>query len=132
MGQSVSWLSGLLWAKKQIRILILGLVRDRLPPPPEPLVTSNYRSQKALLTDTSVPGQRRQDHVTIQTKGSTRPTSQVHRMRTRRLTKPPRQIKKIITTVPAVGGGGGAGAGGGRGGGGGGRGGRAAGRPGGR
>jgi len=26
MGQSVSWLSGLLWAKKEIRILILGLV----------------------------------------------------------------------------------------------------------
>ncbi|KAI3328298.1 ADP-ribosylation factor-like protein 1 [Ustulina deusta] len=25
MGQSVSWLSGLLWAKKEIRILILGL-----------------------------------------------------------------------------------------------------------
>lgn len=27
MGQSVSWLSGLIWAKKEIRILILGLVR---------------------------------------------------------------------------------------------------------
>lgn len=27
MGQSMSWLSGLLWAKKEIRILILGLVR---------------------------------------------------------------------------------------------------------
>lgn len=26
MGNSVSWLSGLLWAKKEIRILILGLV----------------------------------------------------------------------------------------------------------
>ena len=26
MGQSVSWLSGLIWAKKEIRILILGLV----------------------------------------------------------------------------------------------------------
>ncbi|KAJ3521948.1 hypothetical protein NM208_g13071 [Fusarium decemcellulare] len=25
MGNSVSWLSGLLWAKKEIRILILGL-----------------------------------------------------------------------------------------------------------
>lgn len=28
MGQSMSWLSGLLWSKKEIRILILGLVRD--------------------------------------------------------------------------------------------------------
>lgn len=27
MGQSVSWLSSLIWAKKEIRILILGLVR---------------------------------------------------------------------------------------------------------
>jgi ADP-ribosylation factor-like protein 1 len=27
MGQSVSWLSNLFWAKKEIRILILGLVR---------------------------------------------------------------------------------------------------------
>jgi hypothetical protein len=27
MGQSVSWLSNLIWAKKEIRILILGLVR---------------------------------------------------------------------------------------------------------
>ena len=26
MGQSVSWLSSMLWAKKEIRILILGLV----------------------------------------------------------------------------------------------------------
>jgi hypothetical protein len=26
MGQSVSWLSNLIWAKKEIRILILGLV----------------------------------------------------------------------------------------------------------
>jgi len=26
MGASVSWLSGMLWAKKEIRILILGLV----------------------------------------------------------------------------------------------------------
>lgn len=26
MGASMSWLSGLLWAKKEIRILILGLV----------------------------------------------------------------------------------------------------------
>lgn len=25
MGQSMSWLSGLVWAKKEIRILILGL-----------------------------------------------------------------------------------------------------------
>lgn len=28
MGQSMSWLSSLLWSKKEIRILILGLVRD--------------------------------------------------------------------------------------------------------
>jgi hypothetical protein len=26
MGQSMSWISSLLWAKKEIRILILGLV----------------------------------------------------------------------------------------------------------
>lgn len=26
MGNSMSWISGLLWAKKEIRILILGLV----------------------------------------------------------------------------------------------------------
>lgn len=31
MGASVSWLSGLLWAKKEIRILILGLVRRIMP-----------------------------------------------------------------------------------------------------
>lgn len=28
MGNSVSWLSGFLFSKKEIRILILGLVRD--------------------------------------------------------------------------------------------------------
>jgi ADP-ribosylation factor-like protein 1 len=28
MGQSMSWVSSLLWAKKEIRILILGLVRS--------------------------------------------------------------------------------------------------------
>ncbi len=27
MGQTMSWVSNLLWAKKEIRILILGLVR---------------------------------------------------------------------------------------------------------
>lgn len=27
MGQSMSWLTGLMWSKKEIRILILGLVR---------------------------------------------------------------------------------------------------------
>jgi len=32
MGASVSWLSGLLWSKKEIRILILGLVFHHLPP----------------------------------------------------------------------------------------------------
>lgn len=31
MGQSMSWLSSLLWAKKEIRILILGLVRTVMP-----------------------------------------------------------------------------------------------------
>jgi hypothetical protein len=34
MGASVSWLSGLLWAKKEIRILILGLVCLVLQPLP--------------------------------------------------------------------------------------------------
>lgn len=33
MGNSVSWLSGLLWAKKEIRILILGLVCATLERP---------------------------------------------------------------------------------------------------
>jgi len=32
MGASVSWLSGFLFSKKEIRILILGLVRDSGPP----------------------------------------------------------------------------------------------------
>jgi hypothetical protein len=32
MGASVSWLSGMLWSKKEIRILILGLVcRSEMP-----------------------------------------------------------------------------------------------------
>lgn len=31
MGASMSWLSNLLWAKKEIRILILGLVRTCAP-----------------------------------------------------------------------------------------------------
>jgi hypothetical protein len=31
MGASMSWLSGLVWSKKEVRILILGLVRIRLP-----------------------------------------------------------------------------------------------------
>lgn len=30
MGASVSWLSGMIFAKKEIRILILGLVSSRL------------------------------------------------------------------------------------------------------
>lgn len=33
MGASVSWLSNILWAKKEIRILILGLVRQHQPSP---------------------------------------------------------------------------------------------------
>lgn len=42
MGASVSWLSNLVWAKKEIRILILGLVRMTpstlsLPAPTPPL-----------------------------------------------------------------------------------------------
>lgn len=32
MGASVSWLSSMLWAKKEIRILILGLVRAASTP----------------------------------------------------------------------------------------------------
>ena len=32
MGASVSWLSGMLWSKKEIRILILGLVWKILVP----------------------------------------------------------------------------------------------------
>jgi hypothetical protein len=32
MGQTVSWLSNFIWAKKEIRILILGLVRIPVSP----------------------------------------------------------------------------------------------------
>jgi ADP-ribosylation factor-like protein 1 len=40
MGASMSWLSGLLWAKKEIRILILGLV---CATPPELLISELIR-----------------------------------------------------------------------------------------
>lgn len=41
MGASVSWLSGLLWAKKEIRILILGLVC--------PLFLSSFSKSQVLF-----------------------------------------------------------------------------------
>ena len=61
MGAGMSWVSGLLWAKKEIRILILGLV---LP--------SRHRARDLRTTadrhrDT---GQRWQDNTTLPFKGS--------------------------------------------------------------
>ncbi|PWI74560.1 putative ARL1-ADP-ribosylation factor [Purpureocillium lilacinum] len=62
MGSGMSWLSNLLWAKKEIRILILGLVRG-LPTP--------RRSRRTrLLTGGGPPpptGQRGQDDSVVQT-----------------------------------------------------------------
>lgn len=51
MGQSVSWLSGLLWSKKEIRILILGLVRR-----PNPLHPRRRPAPTAVLTKLPLAG----------------------------------------------------------------------------
>jgi hypothetical protein len=59
MGGWVSKLQSMVWGKKDIRILILGLVCEA----PSQCDTS----QTAMLT--ASPGQRWQDHATLQTQG---------------------------------------------------------------
>lgn len=90
MGQSMSWLSGLLWAKKEIRILILGLVWSGL--------VRGSESGADVLT----LGQRWQDNTTVQTQGWHTPSLPslyaelwplTHRV----------QIGEVVTTIPTIG-----------------------------
>ncbi len=86
MGQSVSWLSGLIWAKKEIRILILGLVccRQSTPATSRRLVlSSDQPPQGQMLTSTTSIGQRRQDDTVVQTQGALSPTPSLRILQTR-------------------------------------------------
>ena len=71
MGQGMSWLTGLLWSKKEIRILILGLVRhlSSVVPPQFgvlPLCSHTYsHARLAKLCETMQSGATQQLSLTM-------------------------------------------------------------------
>ncbi|KEY69398.1 hypothetical protein S7711_05712, partial [Stachybotrys chartarum IBT 7711] len=99
MGAGMSWLSGLLWTKKEIRILILGLVRW----PPSMCCRQYTGCGPSLLTLhlRAALGQRRKDDAPVQAQGPLLP--QGTPSPSRGTTDSAEQIGEVVTTIPTIG-----------------------------
>lgn len=93
MGASVSWLSGLLFSKKEIRVLILGLVCSAL--------STSQRYLRFNFNGTSA-GQCRKDNSIIPIEGMSR-LSRKEERRGDNMKGPMlmlQQIGEVVTTIP--------------------------------